>query len=63
MIQIDWEPSGAWSRRPAPSRASTTTGSKATPKRFKEFIESRGGDETGAWRGEVDADVTGGGRA
>ena len=36
---------------------------KADAKRFKEFIESRGGDETGAWRGEVDADVTGGGRA
>ncbi|GAB1691194.1 SRPBCC family protein [Krasilnikovia sp. M28-CT-15] len=27
---------------------------KGDLKRFKEFIESRGGVETGAWRGEVD---------
>ncbi|HEX8626565.1 MAG TPA: SRPBCC family protein [Catenuloplanes sp.] len=27
---------------------------KGDMKRFKEFIESRGGIETGAWRGEVD---------
>src|SRR3954452_22935828 len=31
----------------------------AKDKRFKEFIESRGGNETGSWRGSVDADVTG----
>ncbi|SDC87367.1 SRPBCC family protein [Actinokineospora iranica] len=28
---------------------------KGDMKRFKEFIEERGGRETGAWRGEVDA--------
>jgi uncharacterized membrane protein len=27
---------------------------KSDMRRFKEFIESRGGRETGAWRGEVD---------
>ncbi len=27
---------------------------KGDMQRFKEFIESRGGVETGAWRGEVD---------
>jgi hypothetical protein len=27
---------------------------KGDLKRFKEFIEGRGGVETGAWRGEVD---------
>jgi len=27
---------------------------KGDMKRFKEFMESRGGDETGAWRGQVD---------
>jgi uncharacterized membrane protein len=27
---------------------------KGDMKRFKEFMESRGGDQTGGWRGEVD---------
>jgi uncharacterized membrane protein len=27
---------------------------KGDVKRFKEFIESRGGQETGAWRGDID---------
>ncbi len=62
MIQIDWEPSGLV------EKAGAAVGIddhrvKADAKRFKEFIESRGGNETGSWRGEVDADVTGGGRA
>jgi len=30
-------------------------------KRFKDFIESRGGDETGAWRGTVDGGTVDGG--
>ncbi|WP_330336001.1 SRPBCC family protein [Streptomyces sp. NBC_00557] len=52
MLQLDYEPDGL----------AETVGDKlgfikrqATGdlKRFKEFIESRGGVETGAWRGEV----------
>ncbi|MEU2065003.1 SRPBCC family protein [Streptomyces sp. NPDC013455] len=52
MLQLDYEPEGL----------AETVGDKlgfvkrqATGdlKRFKEFIESRGGNETGAWRGEV----------
>ena len=31
---------------------------KGDLERFKEFIESRGGNETGAWRGDVDAPPT-----
>ncbi|MGW2031739.1 SRPBCC family protein [Streptomyces sp. NPDC001356] len=52
MLQLDYEPEGL----------AETVGDKlgfvkrqATGdlKRFKEFIESRGGNETGAWRGAV----------
>ncbi|GAA3050884.1 SRPBCC family protein [Streptomyces glomeratus] len=52
MLQLDYDPQGL----------AETVGDKlgfvkrqATGdlKRFKEFIESRGGAETGAWRGEV----------
>ncbi|MEW2514506.1 SRPBCC family protein [Streptomyces sp. NPDC046870] len=52
MLQLDYEPEGL----------TETVGDKlgfvkrqATGdlKRFKEFIESRGGNETGAWRGQV----------
>ncbi|MEW2289254.1 SRPBCC family protein [Streptomyces sp. NPDC047841] len=52
MLQLEYEPEGL----------TETVGDKlgfvkrqATGdlKRFKEFIESRGGNETGAWRGEV----------
>ena len=63
MIQIDWEPSGLLEKAGAAVGVDDHR-VKADAKKFKEFIESRGaGDETGAWRGEVDADVTGGGRA
>jgi uncharacterized membrane protein len=52
MLQLDYEPDGL----------AETVGDKlgfvkrqavGDLKRFKEFIESRGGRETGAWRGEV----------
>jgi uncharacterized membrane protein len=33
---------------------------KGDLKNFKKFIESRGGDETGAWRGDVDRPDSGG---
>ena len=62
MIQIDWEPSGVVEKAGAAVGVDDHR-VKADAKRFKEFIESRGGDETGAWRGQVDQDVTGGGRA
>jgi hypothetical protein len=57
MIQIDWEPSGLV------EKAGAVVGVddhrvKADAKRFKEFVENSGA-ETGAWRGSVDADVTG----
>ena len=62
MIQIDWEPSDLVEKVGAAVGVDDHR-VKADAKRFKEFIESRGGNETGSWRGEVDADVTGGGRA
>ena len=63
MIQIDWQPSDLVEKAGAAVGVDDHR-VKADAKRFKEFIESRGtGDETGAWRGQVDADVTGGGRA
>ncbi|MEU7426351.1 MULTISPECIES: SRPBCC family protein [unclassified Streptomyces] len=52
MLQLDYEPEGL----------AETVGDKlgfvkrqvaGDLKRFKEFIEQRGGTETGAWRGEV----------
>ncbi len=58
MIQIDWEPSGIVEKVGAAVNIDDHR-VKADAKRFKQFIESRGA-ETGAWRGEVDADVTGG---
>ena len=58
MIQIDWEPSGIVEKVGAAVNIDDHR-VKADAKRFKAFIESRGA-ETGAWRGEVDADVTGG---
>ena len=53
MIQIDWQPTGI-----AEKVGSAVNVDKHQVKkdaaRFKEFIESRGG-ETGGWRGNVDA--------
>jgi uncharacterized membrane protein len=58
MIQIDWEPSDLVEKAGAALGVDDHR-VKADARRFKEFIESRGGGETGAWRGAVDADVTG----
>jgi len=57
MIQIDWQPSGLIEKAGAALGVDDHR-VKADAKRFKTFIEERG-TETGAWRGEVDADVTG----
>jgi len=53
MIQIDWDPEGLV------EKAGALVGVddhrvRADAKRFKEFIEARGG-ATGAWRGDVSA--------
>jgi uncharacterized membrane protein len=53
MIQIDWEPEGLKEKVGAAVQADDLQ-VKADAKRFKEFIESRGG-ETGSWRGDVEA--------
>ena len=47
MIQIDWEPSGLVEKAGAAVGVDDHR-VKADAKRFKEFIESRGGNETGA---------------
>ena len=57
MIQIDWEPSDLVEKVGAAVGVDDHR-VKADAKRFKQFIESQGA-ETGAWRGNVDADVTG----
>ncbi|MEU7423400.1 SRPBCC family protein [Streptomyces sp. NPDC040750] len=59
MLQLDFEPEGV----------TETVGDKlglvkrrvsGDLRRFKEFIEDRGGRETGAWRGEVGGSTGGG---
>jgi uncharacterized membrane protein len=57
MIQIDWEPSDLVEKVGSAIGVDDRR-VKADAKRFKEFIEQRGA-ETGAWRGNVDTDVTG----
>ena len=56
MVQIDWEPESALERAGAAAGADDAR-VRADLERFKEMIESRG-EETGAWRGEVDHDTT-----
>jgi uncharacterized membrane protein len=51
MIQIDWEPEGLIEKAGA-ALGFDDRQVKADAAKFKEFIESRGG-ETGAWRGDV----------
>ena len=55
-IQIDWQPEGMVEKAGAAVGVDDHR-VKADAKRFKEFIESRGG-ETGAWRGDVDTPPT-----
>ena len=52
MLQMDWEPEGAVERAGAAAGADERR-VKGDLERFKELIESRG-QETGAWRGEVE---------
>jgi uncharacterized membrane protein len=56
MLQLEWEPGDA-TEQIADWAGFVTQRVKDDLRRFKEFIESRG-QETGAWRGEVDQDPT-----
>lgn len=55
MLQIDTEPEGII-EKVGDALHLTDNQAKGDLKRFKEFIESRGGQETGAYRGEVPRD-------
>ncbi len=56
MLQLEFEPEDA--KEQVGDKLGMIKGKvKGDLKRFKDFIESRGG-ETGAWRGEVDQDKT-----
>jgi uncharacterized membrane protein len=54
-LQLDTEPQGLVEKA-GDALGLTTLNAKADLKRFKAFIESRGGEETGAWRGDVPRD-------
>jgi hypothetical protein len=56
MLQLEWEPGDA-AEKIADWAGFVTQRVKDDLRRYKEFIESRG-QETGAWRGEVDQDPT-----
>ena len=55
MVQTDWEPSDLVEKVGSAINVDERR-VKGDLARFKEFIESRG-HETGAWRGDVDADT------
>ena len=52
MVQIDFVPEGI-KEKVGDALGAPDRRVKGDLERFKELIESRGGDETGAWRGEV----------
>jgi uncharacterized membrane protein len=52
-VQMDFEPDGVVEKAGA-ALGVVDHRVKGDLRRFKEFIENRGGAETGAWRGEVD---------
>ena len=56
MVQIDWEPEGALEAAGAAVGADDRR-VKGDLERFKQLIESRG-QESGAWRGEVERNET-----
>jgi len=56
MLQIDTEPEGL-AEKVGDAVGLTNLNAKGDLKRFKAFIEERG-TETGAWRGQVDADAS-----
>ncbi|OAA26178.1 polyketide cyclase / dehydrase family protein [Frankia sp. EI5c] len=64
-VQMDWEPEGLAEKAGAVIGADERR-VKGDLKRFKAFIERRGGQESGGWRGDVprpDASTTAGGPA
>lgn len=52
-LQMDFEPHGL-AEKAGDKLGVVDRTTKGDLKRFKEFIEGRGGAETGAWRGQVD---------
>ncbi|MDP9395621.1 MAG: SRPBCC family protein [Actinomycetota bacterium] len=61
MLQLDYEPEGLVENA-GDKLGIVTSRIKGDLERFKTFIEERG-RETGAWRGDVPQDATGGGSA
>ncbi|MGK5557798.1 SRPBCC family protein [Actinomadura kijaniata] len=57
MLQMEFEPEGV-AEKAADALNVVERRVKGDLKKFKEFIEERGGQETGAWRGEVGQDPT-----
>ncbi|MFI6519065.1 SRPBCC family protein [Spirillospora sp. NPDC050679] len=57
MLQMEFEPEGL-AEKAADKLNIVERRVKGDLERFKEFIEKRGGQETGAWRGEVGQDPT-----
>jgi uncharacterized membrane protein len=57
MLQMEFEPEGA-AEKAGDALGVVKSRTKSDLERFKEFIESREGHETGAWRGEVDQTKT-----
>jgi uncharacterized membrane protein len=55
MVQMDWAPEGLKEKLGDALGAADRRVAKDLA-RFKELLESRGGQETGAWRGEVPRD-------
>jgi uncharacterized membrane protein len=57
MLQMEFEPEGVVEKA-GDALGLVKSRTKGDLKRFKEFIESREGNETGAWRGEVNQKKT-----
>ena len=57
MVQMDFEPEGLVEQA-GDKLGFVERRVKGDLERFKKFIESRGGQETGAWRGDVQAPPT-----
>ncbi|NHC45366.1 SRPBCC family protein [Motilibacter aurantiacus] len=57
MVQMDYSPDG-FVEQVGDKLGFVERRVKGDLERFKRFIESRGGNETGAWRGNVDAPPT-----
>lgn len=58
-LRIDYEPRGVVERI-GDALGMVTQRARGNLERFKSFLESRGGGETGAWRGSVDRPAMGG---